>query len=186
MKTWPNWVDLIVVIVLLTTCYRGYIYGLLAELLHLIGAVSATAVSINYAPTIAAWIEQWWSWPNPTTLTFLVFLCVLLALVGVVHWLLQLLTKLLKWERLNWIFEIFGLALGGLRGLWWCGVLMLMLSVSHVSYLQASVEERSVIGPHLLPVSRESLEWVTGRFPGVQYRSKTLVPPLKANYAAHS
>ncbi len=177
MKTWPNWVDLVIITLFIIMCYRGFARGFLAELLYLGGAVSATALSVNYSGMAANWIRQWWSW-NPTVITFLVFVALLLVLVVVVHLIVRFITGLIKWERINWVFETSGVGLGGVRALWWGRLLFLVLTSSGVSYLQASVEERSVSGPYLLPRSREVLEGVTNRFPGLQYRPTTLVPPM--------
>ncbi len=179
MKTGPNWVDIIVITILFITCYRGFLRGLLSELLNLVAAVSATALTINYSGALTHGLQAWFSWVNPTLFVFLVFVGLLLTSIIATHYLVRFLAGLVKWERLNWVFEVIGLLMGGIRGLWWSGLILLMLASSGVGYLRASVEERSVIGPQLLPKSREGFEWASDRFPGAQYRAKTLVPPMR-------
>ena len=48
MTTWPNWVDLIILILILRMSYNGFGRGLLMEMLQLAGAVAITCLSVNY------------------------------------------------------------------------------------------------------------------------------------------
>ena len=76
--------------------------------------------------------------------------------------------------------------LGGLRGVWWSGIFIIVLASSGVTWLQQGVEERSLIGPLLLPASREMLEQVAGRFPGAQPHGTELVPPVIQSDETHA
>ncbi len=181
MKTWPNWVDLFIVTLVLRGCYVGFGRGLLAELLNLIGVVIITALSVNYAGVVASWVQPWLPWASSAVANWLIFWALLLLVYVVVSRLLKVVAGLIKWERLHWFFEGIGLLLGGLRGLWWSGVLLIALTASGFTYLRESVEERSIVGPALLNPSVEVLGEVTKRFPGAQYRAKTLIPPMKSN-----
>ena len=178
VKTWPNWIDLIVVTILLRTCYSGFGRGLLAEVLNLVGAVGVTSLTVNYWEWLAHKLRPW-LWVNPTLADFLVFAVSFLALIFMVHFIVRRITELLKWERLHWAIQGVGLVLGGLRGLWWSGVLLVVLTSSGVVYLRSSVEERSVLGQRLARVARDSLEQVADRFPGAGARGGgLLVPPI--------
>ena len=179
MTKWPNWVDLIVITVIFRTCYVGFGRGLLAELLNLAGAVSVTVVSVNYAGLVTSVVRPWVSWADPTIAAFVIFVALFFGLLVAVHRLVKFLTAFIKWERLHWFIQGIGIALGALRGLWWSGFLLLVFVSSGVTYLKASVEERSIFGPRLVDLSRESLERVANQFPGAEHRGETLVPPVK-------
>ena len=180
MTTWPNWVDLIVITLLVRGCYIGFARGLLTELLYLSGAVCVTVLTVNYAQMVTDWLKPWLSWVNPTLATSIVFWLLFLITLFMVHQLIKALTSLMKWEQVNWFLQGIGVGLGGFRGLWWSGFLLIVLVSSGVTYLQASVEERSVLGPRLATLSRETLERVADRFPGAEHRAKVLVPPIKS------
>ena len=147
-------------------------------MLSLAGAVSATALAINYARAIAQAASPW-IWFDQTVAGFVIFIGLFLILVAVVHIVIRRLTEIIKWERLHWAIQGLGLVLGALRGLWWSGVILVVLVSSGVTYLQESVETRSVLGPRLARVARENLERVADRFPGAALRGPVLVPPLK-------
>ena len=179
MTTWPNWVDLIVIIVIFRTCYIGFGRGLLTELFYLAGAVSVTALSVNYAGLVTSVVRPWVSWADPTIAAFVIFWAVFFSLLFAVHQLVKFLAAFIKWERLHWFIQGIGIALGALRGLWWSGFLLLVFVSSGLTYLKASVEERSILGPRLVGLSRESLERVANQLPGSEHRGETLVPPVK-------
>ena len=178
MTTWPNWVDLILVIILWRTCYSGYNRGLIAELLSLTGAICATAGTINYAGMVGQWLSQWL--PFEALLTMVVSFWVLFLIVVMIT---RLITKyvasFIKWERLHWVLEVVGMLVGALRGFWWAGILLVAFSSSGIPFLRRSVEERSVLSPYLLNVSYENLEYATNHFPGAELKQpETLFPPL--------
>ena len=178
VTTWPNWVDLIIVTILLRTSYNGFGRGLLTELLSLAGAVSVTVLAINYSNLVTQWVKPW-VWFDVTVAGFVVFLGLFLILIFGVHLIIRRLTEVIKWERLHWAIQGLGLMLGGLRGLWWSGVILAVLTSSGVAYLQESVEKRSVLGPRLSQTALESLERIADRFPGASHRGLVLIPPLR-------
>ncbi len=179
MSVWPNWVDLVIVTVIFRACYVGFARGLVAEFFQCIGAVCVTCLTVNYAKFLTAWLRPWIVWADPTIAAFVIFWLLFLALILLVRQLLKLLRAVVKWERVHWFIQGVAIVLGGLRGLWWAGFLMIVFVSSGFVYLQASVEERSVLGPRLLGISREYLERTANQFPGAVHRSKTFVPPLK-------
>ena len=179
MSAWPNWIDLVVVIIVLRTCYNGFGHGLLTELLDLAGAVTITSLTLNYAGTVSAWLGRW-DWLAPATADLAGFWGLFLALMAAVHFVARRVTQVIKWERLHWMVQGVGLILGGLRGLWWAGFLLMVLTSSGFVFLRQSVEARSVVGPRLLGLSRESTARVADVFPGAMLRSRDPVPPVRA------
>ena len=178
MTTWPNWVDLIIIILIMRMSYNGFGRGLLTEMLQLAGAVAITCLSVNYWGLVKT--LQPLTILAPHTAAVVAFWTLFLTLIVVVHAVIRRLTDLIKWERLHWLIQGIGLFFGGARGLWWAGFIVIILSSSGLVPVQQSVEERSVFGPHLLPLSRKTLEEAADHFPGTQYRiAGTLVPPIQ-------
>ena len=178
MTTWPNWVDLIVLILVLTRGYNGLHRGALMELLRLTGVVVVTVLVVNYASVVESWLRPWLR-INAAASTVLVFWGCFFLSMFIMNRLLGYASQAITWERSHWLTQGIGLVLGTLRGLWWSGLILLVLSSSGVTYLQESVEERSLVGPGLLAISRETLEQLSDRFPGGQNRGPILIPPVK-------
>ena len=177
MTTWPNWVDLVVITVTLKMCYNGYVRGIVTELLYLLGAIAVIFLTINYWGFAAGTLRSWVGFP-PNLLGPVVFWAFFLMIWVVIRIMLRSLTGLMKWERLHWVIQSIGLVLGGVRGLWWSGFLLLVFATSGFVYLQQSVEERSVFGPRVLAASRTCLEQLSDRFPGGTLRGAVLIPPV--------
>ena len=118
------------------------------------------------------------SWIPERTAKLVLFWGFFLLLWFVVRLIRKRFSALMKWERVHWIIQSAGLVCGGLRGLWWAGFILVALSSSGFTYLRQSVEERSLLGPQLLRLSRDTLRQVADRFPGAISRGTDLVPPV--------
>ena len=151
---------------------------MLTEAFNLVGVVLITAVAVNYARLVASFVIPWIVWPNVTVTTFIVFWALLLVLGLLMRAGLRAINKIVKWERVHWFLQGLGVAVGLVRGFWWASLVLLTLVASGVPYLESSAQERSMLGPQLLTPAYESYRWVTDRFPGAQYRWRTLAPPL--------
>ena len=174
---WPNWIDLIIVTIIWGMSYNGFGRGFLAELLNLIGAVAITALTVNYAELVTGVLRPWIPLPPPVMAVggFWGLFLILWAAVRAVR---KRVANVIKWERFNWFIQGMGLLLGGLRGLWWAGFILLVLSASGYPFLLESVEKKSVLAPRLLNSFRISLEQAGNRLPGATLRGATPVPPL--------
>ena len=178
MTTWPNWVDLVVLIFVLRGCYVGFNSGIVSELLHGLGAVGVAAASIAYWPILARWLQPWMGSFNPIICNLVVFWLLFLVLIFAVRQLINVALSAVKWEKLHWLLQSVAVVLGGVRGLWWSGFMLLILTSSQVTYLQACVEDRSVLGPRVVELSHQYLELVSDRLPGSASRIEMPVPPM--------
>ena len=180
--TWPNWVDLIIVTIVLRTSYVGFSRGVLSELLDLIGLVSITALTINYGEVISRSLRSQLAL-DPAIVIFVMFWGFFLSLILIVRVFFRRLTTIIgKWEPIHWMIRWIGFIIGASRGLWWAGFLLVALTSSGVVYLQESVETRSLLGSRMIGISRQTLEQVADYFPGASQRSETLMPPAPFAY----
>ena len=177
---WPNWVDVVILTIILRMGYNGSMRGFTTEILNLTGAVIITVFTVNFADLVTGWLQPQW-WPLPTIAPLVGFWGLFLLLLLGVHLLIKRVAQVIKWERLHWLIQGVGLIFGGLRGLWWSGFLLIVLASSGVIWVRQAVEERSLIGPSLLPASRTVLEQVANRFPVAQPRGSDLVPPIRSD-----
>ena len=173
---WPNWVDLVIIILILRGCYVGFGRGFLTELLNFAGAICIAALTINYARPFFGFIEPWWAF-GPVMGNFIVFWVFFLICVLAIHFVNRRLMQVFKWERLHWTIQGIGLVFGGLRGLWWSAFFLIALVSTEIPALQESAQTNSVLGPHLLPPAQKIFEQTVKRFPGSENRNEGLVPP---------
>ena len=149
------------------------------QLLRLIGTVVVTLMVVNYASVVGGWLRPWWKINEGVAACLVFWGCFVVSLFIMNRLLGYAAEHLATGERHHWLSHGIGFLLGGLRGLWWSGLILLTLSSSGFLYLQESVEERSVVGPRLLAISHETLERLSDAFPGAQHRGPILIPPAK-------
>lgn len=186
MTTWPNWVDLIVVTLLIAGSYNGFGRGILAEFFNLIGAVTTTCLTVNYWSLLAKWTGPF-PWLGPDFTAYLIFFTLFVTVRFVMHLIVRFCCDVVKWERLHWFVQGLGLFFGGVRGLWWAGFVLILLVGAEVPYLKASVTEQSIIGPRLVVLAKSTIEQVANMFPGAGQRTTlALVPALDIQPATES
>ena len=143
MNTWPNWVDLLVVILILRACYIGVARGMVTEAVALIGAISITVFTLNTARAVREW-DQLALWADSILKTWVLFWGLFLLLALAMRLIVKRVDELIK--RVHWSMQSVGGILGAARGLWWSGFFLIALSSSGIPALRRSVEERSLIG----------------------------------------
>ena len=150
--------------------------GGLIEFFLLSGAVAVSALTLNFGPLAAEWVRPF-VLGDPRA-DAIIFAVVFLNLVLVTRILLRRLSPLLGVGQGHWLVHAGGLVLGGSRGVWWCGIILVALTSTGVSYLQTSVTERSLIGSRMAGPARKHVTQVVSYFPGSQYRRTDLIPPV--------
>ncbi len=178
MLTSLNWVDLVVVTTVILTAYVGFSRGTIIGLLLLLASVSVTVLTVNYAPVVEQWIQPWLH-IDPAYSTSLIFWGIFLILFLVIRMLVRRLIEAIHGEPVNLVTQSLGALVGGLRGVWWSGLFLIVLSSSGFDYLRQSVEERSLIGPRVVNTARSVLTDVAHRFPGGTASSQTTVPAFR-------
>ena len=178
MLTWPNWVDLVVVSLVIRTSSSGFGRGIITEILDLLSSVSLTVLTVSYWAAVVGLLQPVVGLPSHL-LEPIVFWALFLISFVAVRMLLRRAADLIKWEKLHWLLRGLGLALGALRGIWWAGFILLALATSGFGYLERSVQERSVLGPRLLKASHAGLAAIIDRLPSAPHQPTDLIPPLK-------
>ena len=151
---------------------------MLAEFLHLVGIVGVTILACTFHSSVTRVLAPWVVVVDRDTLDFISFLALLaLGWVIVVQCGVRALAKSLAGNQSGLSVPGLGLLVGGARGLWWAGLALLVLLSTGVPYLARSIQERSLLSPRLVTVSRTTLarlvEWTAGaRAEG------PLIPPL--------
>ena len=172
----PNWFDLILVILVWRGAYGGLDRGAITELFMLAGAVCITALTFNYGPVVSDWARPWMM--GDPRADFAIFGVLFLNLVLMTRIIYRRLAPATRFGQNKVLLHIIGLVFGAARGVWWCGVLTVVLTSTGWTYLSNSVTQRSLIGSRLTDLARKEVTRAVGYFPGSQYRRADLIPPL--------
>lgn len=143
-----NWLDIILIAILLITLILGVIKGLIRQIIGILAVIVGLILAVYYYSSVAQVFERLVS---NLTLTYLLGFFAVFIAVLCLGWLLSyLLSKLMK-GPLKFLNHVFGGALGFLKGILICGVIVLALLI-FPKEKRALTE--SVLAPYCLHITR--------------------------------
>ena len=139
-----NWVDVIIVFLLLRILYISTVNGFVIELFKLIGIISSIYISFHYFVVFSDLVMRRVSTEQQFPLEFMDFL-IFVFLVIIVYLVFVLLRKVVchfvKMEAVPALSKWGGLILGLARGILTASLVVFMLSISTIPYLNTSIKE---------------------------------------------
>ena len=154
-----NWVDLVVLIIMLRTVYGAFKEGLSHEIFPLLGSVLSLLLALYYYEKIAAAAGNI---PLPASiLNFAAFFLIIVVSKIVLKILKSILDVLIKvtWHPL--IERLGGILAGLARGAVVTSTILIILTLLPLSYLQWSVRDRSLSGMYFLRIGPAIYETIS-------------------------
>ncbi|MBM3246612.1 MAG: CvpA family protein [Candidatus Omnitrophica bacterium] len=176
-----NWVDVLVIILLIRICYAAINNGFSAEVFKLLGTIVAIYLSLHYYTQLSDWLQAHGGKTEKLPLEFLDFLLfTLLVIVGYLIFVLlrSIFYRFIKMEAAPNLNKWGGLVLGIFRGYLLAGLVVFILVISSVTYLKTSVKN-SYTGKPLFKVAVNTYSWlwnsITSKFmPGEKFNNTIL------------
>jgi membrane protein required for colicin V production len=165
-----NWVDLLVIILMVRTSYVAFQDGLSHEIFPLIGTAGTAVVCLQYYHKIALFIGGAIALPI-TLLDFLTFL-LLIIIVGLIFKLLGILAE--KVMKVTWhpmVEKFGGLLVGCLRGSVVVSLVLIILALAPLPYLQWSIRDKSLTGMYFLRIAPNIHSKVCWALPSLKVES---------------
>ncbi len=170
-----NWVDVLIVILIVRTSYVSLHDGLSHEILPLIGSIFMLIVPIHYYKGIASFLYNI-GFAIPIDILNLSIFILSVVCVGVIFRFLKIIID--KIINVSWypLIERFGGLLAGIiRGAILASIVLMIIVLIPLSYLQWSVRDRSLMGVHFLRIG-----------PSIYEKTSALLPNLKKEEPAVS
>ena len=149
-----NLLDLGIIILLGLITLRGYYRGLFQELAVLVGVVGGVVVAAHTYLRLAGWLQPWIT--DPQHARWIAFAVVFVA----VYWLTRLAAHFIQRLLYHLYLDFFDRLLGGVfalaKGALLVGFALMLLGV--VLPRNSHLLKGSVAAPHLIALSRQSLE----------------------------
>jgi len=151
-----NWLDIILLVVVIASGLIGLRTGLIKEVAHLGGAVAGLIIAARYHGEFAGFFSEWLG--EGALLRIVSFLAVFAVVFVVAVLLGWLISGSLKTLKLGWIDKFLGVAFGALRGvllvvLILVALLMILPDSKPSSVLQGS-SVYEIVAPGVQLVSR--------------------------------
>jgi uncharacterized membrane protein required for colicin V production len=147
-----NWVDVLVVILMLRISYVAFQDGLSHEIFPLLASVITMVLSLHYYMKLGTAISAN-LFNMPHEITDLLSFLILVAVFGLISKLLKaLLDKLVKVQWHPLLERFGGLVLGVARASIVTSMVLIILALAPLPYLQRSIRAKSLTGMHFLKI----------------------------------
>lgn len=156
-----NWVDILILTLLLRVIYISVKSGFPAEIFKLLGTISAVYFACHYYTAISDFVIQAMGMKNAPLdfLDFVVF-SVLVAVCYLVFVLIrELFSRFIKMEAVSQLNKWGGLILGIGRSFLVAGLAIFMLVISSVDYLKTSANH-SYFGQRFVNIAPSTYTWI--------------------------
>ncbi|MDO8525739.1 MAG: CvpA family protein [Candidatus Omnitrophota bacterium] len=163
-----NWVDVLILILILRTSYVSIQDGLSHEILPLIGSVCMLIIPLHYYNAIALFLYDS-GFAIPIGILNLLSFLLSAVCIGVIFRFLKVAID--KIIRVSWhlLIERFGGLLAGvIRGAILASIILMIITLIPLPYLQWSVRERSLMGVYFLRIG-----------PSIYEKTSALLPRMK-------
>lgn len=159
-----NWIDLLVVILLVRSGYVGFTKGLSWELFRLVGCVAAALISVYYYENVAQLASDYVSalYPFSKLISFTGLYLIIFLIFKFIN---ALIAKLVLIEIFSTLEHLGGFLLGLVRGSIILSLLLISLLYVPIPYFEKSVRERSYIGPGVVKIVPFMYEKASNIFP---------------------
>lgn len=163
-----NWVDVLVIIIMLRMSYVAFQDGLSHEIFPLLGAIGVITLSLYYYNKLALYISQNLGNVPIAILNFLSFIILVFAAAFVFKLIRVVLDKIIKvsWHPL--IERFGGLIAGVAKASIVTSTILIILALIPLPYLQRSIRDRSVTGMYFLKIGPSIYEKVSRFLPTIK------------------
>ena len=163
-----NWVDVLVVILILRTSYVAFQDGLSHEILPFIGSLCMLVFSLHYYNKIALYLYNIGFALPMSVLNLLGFILSAVCIGILFRFIKAIIDKIIKvsWHPL--IERFGGLLAGVIKGAVLTSMILIIIVLIPLSYLQWSVRDRSMTGVYFLRIGPAIYEKVAVFLPTVK------------------
>ena len=165
-----NWIDFLIVVILVRACYIGASRGFGQELFGSLGAVLALILSMRYFEQLGQIIAYFSPIELPTLLAnALGFVAIAFGIIFIFKIIEAFSGKVVKVEFHSFINKMGGVVFGLLKGCLWISLLLLFLFMLPSSYLENSIRSKSLTGEYFLKIGpaiyMKLIEYISGSGP---------------------
>lgn len=166
-----NWVDLLVVILLIRSSYVGFTKGFGWELFRFIGYLSTAMAAVYFYEYTSQLLGDYF----PVMHSFANLICFTGLYAGILFifkFINLLIEKIIKIETISTVEKIGGLLLGFLRGAILISLLLISLVFTPIPYFEKSIKERSYTGQVVLKTVPFLYDKLGAIFPALKFSQR--------------
>ncbi len=154
-----NWIDIVVLILLIRTSYVGLSRGLTKDFFSFLAIIITTCFSIHYYELLAGFLTSHMDFLNNKTAILLSFMLLVIGSLLIFKIFVYLISQLIKIEFASFLEKIGGLIIGIVYGFLLSSLLIIILSFSETDYIQGSLR-RSWSAPFIIEIAPRTYDTV--------------------------
>lgn len=168
--------DFLIVLPIALFTYRGFINGIIKEVLSIVGIILAVFLTFQYMEPVGKAISPLFD-EKSSYIPFVSALLIFLGTVAVVNLVAFISKKILETIQLNFLNRIAGAGFGFLKSGIMVSAILIILAGFNIPSQQ--VREDSTTYPHILKVAPWAYNSVASIYPGAEDFASTLKKSLK-------
>lgn len=163
-----NWVDILILIIVLRTSYVSFKEGLSHELFPLLGSIVMVVASIGYYSRLGSFFTENIAKIPAELANFLAFI-ILVVVSGIIFKLFKILVDfVIKVEWNPSVERLGGGICGVFRAFVAASLILMILSMIPLPYLQKSIRDRSLTGRYVMGIGPYIYEKIAYVIPGIK------------------
>lgn len=170
-----NLLDFLILIPICFFCYRGFVNGIIKEVLSIVGIILAVFLTFQYMDAVGSLIRPLFS-ENAGYIPFVSGALIFIGTVAAVQLIAYLAKKFLETVKLNFVNRLAGLAFGFLKSGIVISAILLILAGFNLPGQQA--RDNSVAYPYIIYLAPYTYDAVALIYPGAEYFSETVEKTL--------
>ena len=149
-----NWLDIVLLLLLLIGFWKGFLNGFFVELTSLIALVAAIYGSIHFSNYVGDWLMGNTDWEE-STITIASFVITFIIIILVVTYAGKLVTKIVKTVQLSFLNKIAGGAFGLVKLAFISSVILMFVNsaAGEVDIIDQEIKNSSLLYPYVQPVA---------------------------------
>lgn len=158
-----NFLDFLIFLPLVFFCYRGFVNGIIKEVLSIVGIILAVFLTFKYMDVVGSWIRPLFS-ENAGYIPFVSGTLIFVGTLVIVNIIAFLSKKFLETIKLNFVNRITGLAFGFLKsGIAISAVLLILAGFNLPSQ---ETRDESILYPYIIHLAPWAYNVVASLYPG--------------------
>lgn len=145
-----NWIDIIVVILVLRTVFVGVTRGFTKDFFNLLAILTAGCLAVHYYIILADFLKENWGLSERTAI-LISFIFLTISSICILKIIIYLFLRLVKIEFHSVVEKIGGFFIGLVHGIALASLLLLIFNFSETEYVHSSLK-RSFLTPHIIGV----------------------------------
>lgn len=168
--------DLLILLPIAFFCYRGFVNGIIKEVLSIIGIILGVFLTFQYMDPVGAAISPFFE-EHSSVIPFVSAIIIFVGTLAVVHLVAYLSKKFLETIKLNFVNRIAGAGFGFLKS----GIVIsaLLLIMAGFSIPSQEVREDSVTYSYIIYLAPWAYDTVAAIYPGAEDFTTTIQKTLE-------